>query len=471
MTLLIADDEELIRFTVKDMIRDSDLQFDHIVEADSGAELVRLCRIHRPEIALVDIQMPGKSGLDAIQELQDAPTQWIILTGHADFAYAQKALKLGADDYLLKPPSPEELVRALRAALDRIAGYRREASGDFERRIFAVFGNTIAPEYDPLFSEPGVWSGSILCLDSSLPQKEALEIQSACARTIRKEYFPRLPAGFRGALTTLEDGKLLLTTFCVAAGVKQGEGRDEIPEPPQREGIRFCRIRIEEADNFKSYLDHLEDVKKRLPLRFFYQDILPSGCDIGNDAILDFCRRIEDLVESTGTSRNEDRDSLLDEILEMNISFSETRESMLKESLVRIFSLQETPDDYRDILIQLKKKEGGENNDGQSVLVQQAIRIVRERFNEDIGIAQIAYSLQVTPNYLSSLFRKHTGTPFTRFITELRLNRARQLLKETSQNIKEISQEVGYHSSRHFAAVFRQETGMTPTEYIKRYRS
>ena len=111
MTLLIADDEQLIRFSIRDMIKESGLDFSEIREAASGNQIIEMCRERTPDLALVDIKMPGKSGLEAMEELSDTETLWIILTGHADFEYARKALQLGAEDYLVKPPAPEELAR------------------------------------------------------------------------------------------------------------------------------------------------------------------------------------------------------------------------------------------------------------------------------------------------------------------------------------------------------------------------
>jgi two-component system response regulator YesN len=469
MTLLIADDEELIRFTIKDMIKDLGLDFDRIYEAANGTQLTSLCREHRPDIALVDIRMPGKSGLEAIRELKgvkDLPTQWIILTGHADFNYAREAVRLGADDYLLKPPSPDELGNTLSLAMDRSVAGRRKRNTDFERRLMAVFNNTSAPAYDPLFSEKGVWSGVVLCLDSTLSQKEALRIQRSYAGSLRSEFLSRLPSSCRGALTTLDDGKLLISIFIQNSG--EGD-RELVPAPPGERALSFRRIPLEKQKNFKGYLEELDRTSAVLPLRFLSSgEALPESS--GGDADrLRFCLKLEEMILRAGASRKEEMDSLVQELSEMDVPFPAEQQKALKDQLSCLFPTA-AGENYRDILQALKALSPAEQGDRHSVLVQQTLRILRDRFQEDIGIAQIADTLQVTPNYLSSLFRKHTGTPFTRYITELRINRSRQLLKETSLNIKEVATEVGYHSSRHFSFLFRQETGMSPTEYIKRYR-
>ncbi len=103
-------------------------------------------------------------------------------------------------------------------------------------------------------------------------------------------------------------------------------------------------------------------------------------------------------------------------------------------------------------------------------LVRSAERIVRERFSEQIGVAQVADELGVTPNYLSALYRKFTGITFTKHITNIRMTRALELLKKPGINVKDVTELLGYTSSRHFARLFRVYYDISPSEYIQNYR-
>ncbi len=104
-------------------------------------------------------------------------------------------------------------------------------------------------------------------------------------------------------------------------------------------------------------------------------------------------------------------------------------------------------------------------------LVRSAGRIVRERFSEQIGVAQVAYELGVTPNYLSALFKKYTHKTFTRYITDTRMAKALDLLKEAGISVKDATELLGYSSSRHFARLFREYYDISPSEYIQKCRN
>src|SRR6056297_884731 len=104
MRILIADDEHLARLTLRSMIEDLHPNYS-IQEVSNGKDLISLALSFRPHIAFVDIQMPKYTGLEAIKHLKDELplTQWIILTGYAQFDFAKEALSIGVREYLLKP--------------------------------------------------------------------------------------------------------------------------------------------------------------------------------------------------------------------------------------------------------------------------------------------------------------------------------------------------------------------------------
>lgn len=114
--ILLADDHTLVRAGLRALVEGFE-GFEVIAEAGEGREAVRLCRLLEPDIALIDISMPGLNGLDATSLIiRDAPkTRVIILSMHSTENYVLEALRIGAVGYVIKDAAVEELEQALRA--------------------------------------------------------------------------------------------------------------------------------------------------------------------------------------------------------------------------------------------------------------------------------------------------------------------------------------------------------------------
>lgn len=119
LVLLAADDEELELKAIDFLVKDRRLPFRRVVYASNGDDAVRLALDNKADVALLDIRMPGKDGLVAAAEIR-ASRPWtaiIFLTAYDDFEFARSALRLKAEDYLLKPVSGERFEIAMRAAI------------------------------------------------------------------------------------------------------------------------------------------------------------------------------------------------------------------------------------------------------------------------------------------------------------------------------------------------------------------
>ena len=115
INLLIADDHSMVRQGLKQIL---ELEKDIVVtaQASNGNEAVRLAREFKPDIILMDINMPGTNGLQAIKEIKQEklPSKVIVLTIHEDREYLFKTLQMGAEGYVLKDAEPAVLIEAIR---------------------------------------------------------------------------------------------------------------------------------------------------------------------------------------------------------------------------------------------------------------------------------------------------------------------------------------------------------------------
>jgi two-component system response regulator YesN len=144
---IIADDEHLVRFSLKSMLEELGLGISVVAEAANGEDLLAQIARHHPDICFVDIRMPGLNGLAAIRKAREAGsrTRWIILTSHAEFEYANEAIRLGAAAYLLKPCGPANLAETLTPLLRQLRQERQDRTVAFERALIIALG---APEPD-----------------------------------------------------------------------------------------------------------------------------------------------------------------------------------------------------------------------------------------------------------------------------------------------------------------------------------
>ena len=108
-----------------------------------------------------------------------------------------------------------------------------------------------------------------------------------------------------------------------------------------------------------------------------------------------------------------------------------------------------------------------EEDAGLSPLVRKAVQIVRKYYDQGITLEEVAGRLFISEEYLSSQFKKETGAGFAETIRRYRIERIKGLLVGTRLKINQIAELTGYADSKYMSRVFKEETGMLPTEFRK----
>ena len=103
--------------------------------------------------------------------------------------------------------------------------------------------------------------------------------------------------------------------------------------------------------------------------------------------------------------------------------------------------------------------------DIRNYTIKKAITFIREHYMENISLDLLAEHLEITPEYLSTLFNKEVGINFSIFLKRFRISQAKRLLKGTDKKIYEIASEVGYNDPKYFNRVFKEEIGISPGDY------
>lgn len=103
--------------------------------------------------------------------------------------------------------------------------------------------------------------------------------------------------------------------------------------------------------------------------------------------------------------------------------------------------------------------------------IQSVLDYVHKRYGENISLQSAAQHFHLNKSYLSQLFKRQTGENFNNYLTRIRIDKAKELLRQSDQNIYTVSQATGFENPSYFGQVFKRMVGMKPSEYVKLYRS
>lgn len=102
-----------------------------------------------------------------------------------------------------------------------------------------------------------------------------------------------------------------------------------------------------------------------------------------------------------------------------------------------------------------------------SHVINSAVNYIKRHCNKDISLGEVAEHVNLNPSYLSRIFKEETGTQFVEYVRNIKVELAKELLKNSNKRIYEICEELGYQNVQYFSTVFKNTTGMTPLEYKK----
>ncbi len=487
MKCIIADDERLVRYSIQDMleeIADAGVAwFDGISQVVNGKELLRQVRVVQPDLVFVDIRMPLLNGLDAIEKgRQLSPrTQWIILTGYAEFEYAKRAIALGALDYLLKPASRSDIERMVRLALSKFADKRAQEQLALEHRILGLLQDTFSE--DPESPSDSVYAGLLLTLDSPLPLKDASTMQKHALQNLRSWLRTKLPSSCTGGAAVLDDGNII----CIFATTSE----DEIDGALQKTADHVLASLVQDLSSevictvfnmettgaeLTRLLKDLSLVSKDSSLRLFggLGQIIDAGLQeslaAGFDKVQAVLSRVDRAIRNMELVPEET-------VQVLHRHRPELEQLWSTSDLCRFFEIHSAMDlcllepgpalEAITAWCARRLLPGSSANETarRRQLVQRALDLLAEQYTREIGLAQLADLMGITPNYLSTEFNRVMGESFSQYVTRLRMKKADELMRQGDLTVKEVAARVGYVSSRHFASLFKKHFGHVPSEH------
>ncbi len=527
---LIVDDEPLMRQYLNANLSEICPSFTVTGIACDGLEAVELLQKQDFDLVITDIRMPEMDGLNLSKFIfRSAPgTKVVIISGYNEFEYARSAIRYGVADYLLKPLSDDSMkdtLQKIKADLDRLhsrdvgstSPSHYNQSSDYElccALLSALLNNnelSIQNIYNALQERNISFAKAysclmLLCLDELyllLQERKSME-NSSC----KLEFYQRcrqycssrsLPYSMDDKgnvfllLTAASSDELALLARTVYQEVKNDYWR--------KESLKIASSFGHSVDDFLNLSSSCSSAVESLALTLknVPSPIAPNYY-LSQSKFLNELKTICDALYHDFISRNTNKmmtDLYLyialfqDEISiaaiirygtyllrylvnKCNIrtdyiqpAFRELTDNIDRGIKTDHFDRENTHALYLKMLKLLDHNEGSPLIPETMHIVENAKEFICTHYNEPISLAIIADSLKVNPSYLSDLFHRNIGEPYTKFLTRIRMEQALLLLKSNpSEKIYVIAEKTGFASSKHFNAVFKKFYGFTPTDYI-----
>lgn len=501
--LLIVDDEQVEREGLEAILQKA---FPALVigQAKNGREAVQMAGEFMPDLILMDIKMPGMSGLEAVEQINtDFPgIKFVMVTAYDTFDYARLAMRLGVKDYLLKPSKASEIVETVGRMLEQIKEDRdREEQHKVQQ---AALQKALSLAETDIVTQLLFDHVHEVHLDMLI---EMLEIQSSDEQFVLSVIVPSGGEACYGAIKekvrkagsawvgALYGRQLPIIAFrdpakefrCQAIGL----AREilSVANPSSTAGWfvgigNVCGSLNQIRQSYQESLIATMDTSLRAKYRF-YTDVpvidTTSERHVAKQRELQFFDKVrlgeweevyEGVMELIQRYENESADLLHTQqrLLELLWVTARIMSEIGVETETPLYTFQ--AQDYRQLRAEtgfLLDRMKHSYNEHYSLMEADTIQRIKQYIinhsHEDISLEALGNKVGLSPIYISKMFKEKLGVNYIDFLTECRIEKAKKLMADPDKSLKEISFDVGYHEPNYFSKVFKKMSGLSPTEY------
>ena len=530
--VLIIDDEHLIRDGLMNTIDWKELGFDKVLKAANGFEAKKLIDQFNPHVIITDIKMPGMDGLQVTEYVMSIKpsTKVIILSGYDDFDYAQKAIKYGAFEFILKPSDYLELNKTIKMAVKKLKEEEKRdqevlklkeefnARIDYFRQSFLkkmIISPQLSESFQHLQLEESLTLYNIpenghTCLilakvdhfDSFSQEKNEEEKQLVLLRMeqMLRDYFQyqlHVRYGVKAFLIPLKDdlyGVLVMEDQPLPESIKIGfceNLQDTLYGFPLTLSFGISRSKFSYLELNKAYFEALEALQYIFYFGneaiILYSDIPSISEEKSEGSYLMYIEEIKPIIKALkigdkGTCLKQL--SYLFRLFVYNQESSNTVKSISIELMSQIKTLDRN-NSNEELYMKILSTETNEcclkileatisplaenihnkTRSNNKKVVEKVIDIIEQFHAEEISLTWVASKVHLNSSYVSRLIKKECGKNFTELLTQCRMEKAKQLLKDPTIKINEASEKVGILDAQYFSSKFKKYTGLTPSEY------
>lgn len=469
MRVLIAEDEFIERKAMKKLITENFTGIKVVGEAENGRKAVEQSQLLQPDIIFMDIKMPGIDGLEAIKQIYeyDPTIKFIMISAYDSFDYAKQAMSFGIKDYILKPATNEEIARVLTRMKNDIDVERREQkeiqqSEEWlkERMVTRIIRGTLDTDVFAMKKRlfPTMKSGFFTVMMTDM----AYDIAH-----IKLSIEKIMPYPF----VLLENDSHLKLCVFASDVLKNG---DVLPLMKKvYDNLRmemFIGIGNVYRDLSKLATSYHEAYKACFQLKT--NNLRKYGyLQTSHQSMDDIVNQISSYIEEGNRDKaimhykqNEhkfqttDHENLYIKVKELLDNY---HLSTSESSILTINSAQ----DWHHFINVSAMNINAYFQSRQHMA--QAENYILHHYHQAITLEDVATSIRLSPNYFSSLFKKEFGVTFTEYVMNIRLNKAKELIRDNRHSLKEISFKIGYHDPNYFSRVFKKHFNQSPKRYQK----
>lgn len=467
ITVVIADDEKWVLIGMKQMLEKQNLPIKIVGTAENGIEAMELLLRLHPDVLITDIRMPGMDGLELMEKMQNGGinSKVVFVTGFAEFEYVQKALRMGAVDYLLKPLSKEKIQTVMEGICSRYEKEKRDDCLEQVRQSFQIQTGSCGTEK----------RGKKIyqCIEIAIPKENVSvngdwESGNAFSWLAWKKKKNRL-AIFLEYDAEMQIEEILdqirrkISPFLKAGGSTKAENQDGMGELLEEADTALCNCLFSGKRNYVEY-------KRKESERVQEEKYLNKAAACLEEKNWNRLRIVlEDLEQD-----------LLKEELSLNqlvliynqIAVRLNGQGYMLEyftpaTVEERFGVEEKFFEYIRKMIFCPKNLAEDEKLSGSLLYSIVLRVKTENVKDAVTLGELAEQFNVSKGYLSSLLKKEFGIPYTEYITDKRIEQARELLADAKLSIEEVAEAVGYKDYFYFIKVFKKCTGSSPSKYRK----
>ncbi|MDC7232256.1 MAG: response regulator [Spirochaetales bacterium] len=494
--LMIVDDEKPTLRGIKSMIGRKHTGFVLVAEAMDGQEAVRIAADKKPEVIITDICMPNMNGIELMKQVKKIlpDTQCIVLSGYDDFQYAREALLLGAQDYLLKPISSKSfypLLSKLKKQIEDENKVKTELrSVQYERALEKLLF-TGEQGLSPIIDEQKKYIIQLLSLEDCSGTSDFNSFMIFLNKAV---------LGHDGVVHILDRYKLIIM-LCDLQNLSLESFNSTLLQEANYYNLELQINSVRNSIHLSEVQSAYKDIlgfeklnfysKNRSAVHYYSGESSVSLEPSHIDSLLE--EKVLDCLKTVDTSgirmlfKNTFRKlkgysvkssdvklycynllwDIIKKLSDSSIIF-ESQISELEQDVQKILDCNYLEDINKLIGIFFEKlaefKADNSDISGRKV-VADIKSFILSHYSSNIHLQDAANHVHLNPKYVSDLFKRESGENFSSYLRSVRISNAKKLLESTNLRIYEISDKVGYRTSKHFLKLFKEETGLTPHEY------